>query len=43
MWQTMQVDEGMARVNSWRTGWPDSPFGIVGSFVALLPSCPYFA
>src|SRR5690242_5548503 len=37
MWHTMHWDDGMARVNSWRIGWPGSPFGMVGSRVAVVP------
>jgi hypothetical protein len=40
MWQTMHCEDGTARVNSWRIGWPGSPLGIVGSAEALAPLCP---
>jgi len=43
MWQTMHCEEGMARVNSWRMGWPGRFFAMVGSELADSPALPYFA
>jgi hypothetical protein len=33
----------MEFVKVWRTGWPDSFFGIVGSTVCVRPRLPNFA
>ena len=40
MWQVMHWLDGIARVKTWRSGWPDSFFGIVGSVLRESPRLP---
>ncbi len=40
MWQVMHWLDGMARVNSWRKGWPERSRGMVASPLCVRPRLP---